>query len=1041
MEGSEVILIIQLNISANYIKDLIQNMFKKLVIPLTDEFDINDRGVKVKALVHHLSFEGVSSIERVESVESIWSPLYPDRPPEILSNATKLQIVQPVQVYIARLDDLKKKGTEKITSFIQIMPNVKLDLTASPRPIKKGGFVLKPRKEFTGPLVCITFSDLDFGALPLEEKVKERITNSIREKAEEICIDIPVSSLIKSVGKDPALQPALKSLTELIGKNPVVVNAAASGYGKMELTTDGRMSWSSLDVQRVAFRLEFLGGDYLGIDTWKRFYSGDIVTDLDLSGSPEELTKTDWSVFIDRTTLLAVFSGIIREELKSSTEFELKSGLDSNWYDSWPEYREDGEYVLSEGRAVATIGFNGRGHFEGCAIDVDEVSFVFELLLKETNVLQVRGSFSWNLDNWDVVGCGLKKAFEFNPYTFLLGGFAGPFGMALFNPFGFAIILLGAIYIASTEKPPTAERPKCTYTEDKTSFLCEYPIPPPIDNREFGRMDTTSVRGLTRGLLLGGKITSPRDIKPSLLIVGDVWPFEWRHEDPCKKKVELMVYAEFPYFEGPYVEINEISVRNDRFEQFRPYLKTTPDGPSGYSLSSKVVVQIPRAELKPEYLAAPYPCEILIKSNAGAYWITLPPIPVLTREIEEELEKALPDLRKIGCEPQPYDDPFRRGIEITPPGPSDGPDWFGVHRDRRTSVPENYNIWRINAGKLKPGEHIEMRASNRILARGIADSRGFAEMSVFAQLESEETMFSLRALGNGEETQPMHETTTTTNVVRSVKTRTQDETIKETHALTIMRVQLLQQSRLEINDSCIDLDAGFFESYPALFVLTPYSLSVYDVSIPGYPRRSYQLPAAGLHSVVMWKGMLITADSQGLALPLDRQRSGTRIFEDSGIRALKAGQEYLYVLKDNDIIDVLSRNFERIHSFQMESGLPILDIAATSHLLAVSRSDRIDVYNMENPNQTTPATTYAISGAMKISRAKLAISNNSFYLHNPNGGGRIVDFSEGNGIVTADYYYEDPWFVRSVRVGNVFARLGLNSTQLELYSIAGAKIR
>ena len=141
-----------------------------------------------------------------------------------------------------------------------------------------------------------------------------------------------------------------------------------------------------------------------------------------------------------------------------------------------------------------------------------------------------------------------------------------------------------------------------------------------------------------------------------------------------------------------------------------------------------------------------------------------------------------------------------------------------------------------------------------------------------------------------------------------------------------MRIQSRQQSRLEIDDSCIGIDAGYFENYPALFVLTKHTLSVDHVSIPARPRRSYRLPVAGLHSIVMWKGMLITADSQGIALPLDRQHSETRIFQDSGIRALEAGKEYLYLLKDDGRIHVLSGNLEKIHSLQIGSRLPISDI-------------------------------------------------------------------------------------------------------------------
>lgn len=147
------------------------------------------------------------------------------------------------------------------------------------------------------------------------------------------------------------------------------------------------------------------------------------------------------------------------------------------------EYTDDGGYFLSDGRAIATIEFNGELHHEGCNIDIEPVRFFFELSLKEKNLLNMSGRISWDLVDSDIVVCGLKKGFEFNPYTFVLGGFAGPFGMALFNPLGFATILLGVIYVASTKKPDKIkEKAECTYSDDKTSFVCKYPIPP-IDTK------------------------------------------------------------------------------------------------------------------------------------------------------------------------------------------------------------------------------------------------------------------------------------------------------------------------------------------------------------------------------------------------------------------------------------------------------------------------------------------------------------------------------------------------------------------------------
>lgn len=1009
--GVRAILFIQFSIAADPFRTLILHRFQKLVIcPPPSEFDFLGK----RAIIHHLEFKFLPNIRRVP-----WTVSY--RHPESGRGSdarytsmagTKLQIVQPVGVYVATLDDLKKKGIEMTTSFAAT-PMIKIifDLTVSPP--RSGGFLRTPVVE--SPRLCLSYSGIDFGGLEgmIDPKEKKTITDSLAEKLLEKCDDIP-----------------LKALSELLDGYPDVINAAASGYGSED------------NITHLAFRFEVAGsGSYTSPESWKHFYSGDIV--FGLGCSQEELAKMEWSVFIDKYILLPAIINKFRGPLSTSPDFSLHWGPDGQWFSTWPETTDDGTYYISEGRAISIIKFGGDVPDVCDSLDIGVDPTVFIEILASKSKLQIHGQISWDVDDTDMLRCAFVKGLELALPGVVIGALFGPVGIVIGALIGFFVGFLGALIAAVFATPTLPSVPKCTTSG--TAIDCEQPIPDMSSlGGAFGvKIQFSGLRGVEGGLLLGGTVVPPRDISPPLLsafIIGGPSPFEWIWENACDPTTDLIVTGGATYFEGDRygggtpVKVCEISIRNDSLEQFRPYLRTVLDGTYYSSIRTNIIFDIPRAKLKPEYLAAPYPCEILIKSNGGARWITLPPIPTLTPEIEAALnEQRTPAWRKLNCTGKlPWVDLFERGFEIKPTGPSDGPDWFDLVDSRLTMVPEDYNIWRIVAGKLVPGQRVEMYTSTGILAQGIANSRGFAELGLFAPLQSEQTTFSLRLSGEEREMQPGFETK---NFVSSTDDRMQNENGSEPQALSIKRIQLLQQSRLEINESCIDFTAGTFEGYPALFVLTLRGLYMYDVSSPRYVRLSYSLPQPGFRSIALWKGMLITTDGHTLTQFVNRQSITSRVFEDSDILALRTSQNYLYML-GKDRIDVLSSSLDKISSLQIEKGLPVLDMAVTTDLIALCRGERIDVYDMKNVNRTKRA--HAINGAIKISRARLAISKNAFYVHNPNGGGMVIDFGDGSAIVAAEYH-EDPWFVNSVRVGNLFARVGSNSTELELYRIVGTK--
>jgi hypothetical protein len=1015
-------MLIQFNIDAEKFQALILNRFQRVRLCLPNEFEVRTK----RSIVDHIRPTGLPTIRRVSWLQIINVPRADSLVVEpSWITGSKLQIVQPIHVYIAHLDELKKAAGKVNNVFVEFEINVILDLTIS-LPATPG-FLFKPEPK-RPPEICLSFSEIDWGLARDEvtEEQKKTIIDSIKKNTKEICTKVDLSSL-----------------TELLGYYPDIINAGVSAYG----------TWD--DVDQIAIRLEVRDPGmtimyrYSIEASWKRFYEGYITEDMD--GSIEDLSTMDWSVFIDQRILLPAILNRFKSQISSSRKFSLEDGPHAEWYSSRMEFDmtrpyED-MYVTHYGLAIVQIKFSGEAiDVMECGwrkIDLDlDITVTAELLVKAPNLLQIHARISWDSNDLELLCIEFTAGLEGALFGASFGGWAGPIGAAVGAIVGFIVGFIGAIVAATIVKPPSGRTPGCTESDEGKTLDCELPVAS-MASDAFGVLEISRIRGIAGGLLLGGTLKSPPK-SSDLFDVPSVEPFRWEWENPCIREPKYMVRGNVTYGFHSLSEVCEIKVREDPLKQFEPYLKFFRPATTPGQEQTDIRLSIPQAELKPEYLSAPYPCHILFKTSAGARWITVGTIPKLTPEREAELKEDLPHLRSVEgfCIPLPYYNPFRRGEVIRPTFVSDEPeDWFGLTGKDQVNGDEDYNIWRIIAGKLMPGEHVELRTNDGrlLLAEGVANSRGFAELGMLAPLKSEKTEFSLkRTFSDNHGTQPEIEAS---NIVRSVDdVRARDETTKENQALTIKRIQLKHQCTLDINGSCLGLTVGLFEGYSTIFILTDQGLNMYDVNNPRYPRLSYQLPESGLHSVVMWKGMLITADNQGLALPLDQQRSATRIFEDTGIRALKAGREYLYALKDDDRIDVLSRDFERIRSFQMESGSPVVDIAATSSLVAVNRVHRIDVYDMQNPNGPTPARTLAINGAVKLSTAKLATSNNSFYVHNPNGGGRVIDFSEDSGIVTAEYH-EDPWFVGAVRMDNVFARLGLNSTQIELYRIVGTRTR
>jgi hypothetical protein len=937
----------QFNISEEHIAAILLEKFKKQKICLPTEFK-DDKGRP--SMVDHIEFwtpaiqnQSGEVIINIPNPSPEWSATGHLEPRSIKTDFG-VAVVENVSLYIATIDNLEAMNLNALNpeAFIAPLAKVTFDLTMQ---VNAGV-----------PRLCMQMSDVRFG-IDVEPAVLAKIRASIG--AITFCEVFDLSTL-----------ETLK-------------------LGKLEVVNAG-VSYDS-DLRIVALRLEVRDEAFDSVatlDSWKRFYSGDIAADLGIEG--KYLKGRDWSLFVGQRPLVASAVKLVAESLSGpgAGKFSLNTGPDGGWttIHSLPAGAMLGRIDVSFGGEIVDACTCLWGEID---LDVD-VTATIVIDVMDPNILRSRVKLDWALNDLEVFCCSMSAA-AFWP---VVGGILLEDGKIDWNQFllglefGPLAGFLGVIYTSTTKTPPGAElKGECKKVSD-TEFTCKQAVE--FKHPVFGELTLKSADGLSNGLLLSGDLGPIRNHSHARLDM-TATDFSWMVSGACSGVFDTTTTAEIVLRntgESPLV-LCEAALRSDPVGQFGPSVKI-----SG-GLVSGGAHQISISSLTKEYLANPYPLKLLFKTNGGARLVTIP----APKALSDDARVTMLDAWKAGC--SSLSDTFWE-TEIRPKwGLDPGRPGVDIH------------IWDIAIGGLQPGESVSiLNTDSQIVNTAAASSFGVAQIAAFvpAGRTDGEISISRKSNHNGA-TSPA-----------------------EGYQFYMHQALLMRETIFDLGDRCIHLDAGRIHGADSVVIATSGGLHVFNLTAPALPNLAESISIPGLRGATIWQDRCIAWGEQGLAV---LQVGGNGFTEavvdagDRGVLSLSRSGGFFYVLTDASI-DVYDRALKLVGREHVEGADRI---AASGGMLVAGRGDSILAFDLSDGQSPKGTGEFEFGDIAGLLPRRLLDDRAVFFVQSAEGGS-LLEFSVQNQMQEIARFEQTPWFVGSAKVGQTVARLDSAGRGLSVYNIA-----
>ncbi len=219
--------------------------------------------------------------------------------------------------------------------------------------------------------------------------------------------------------------------------------------------------------------------------------------------------------------------------------------------------------------------------------------------------------------------------------------------------------------------------PDCS--QEGNSFMCDKKFSFGKD-KILGRMIFEETGANPEGLILRGSFGDSLELKRNPSFAIHIREFQWWPEEASCNGVGGMAantdISVINYGIVSFCSESKAIVIDDSLNQFKPFIRFWERGsPQNPTSLLRIFVQIPKTEVKEEYLSNPYPLKMLIQTTAGARYITVPPFKRITDEEAEKIrggwEKAIKSecnklnsaLNKIRKLPHPPRGPLEENIE------------------------------------------------------------------------------------------------------------------------------------------------------------------------------------------------------------------------------------------------------------------------------------------------------------------------------------------------------------------------------------------
>ena len=571
---------------------------------------------------------------------------------------------------------------------------------------------------------------------------------------------------------------------------------------------------------RVTMRVE-VNGSGNSVPAWSSFFNGPV---------PDLLSSNDWSVLIDKDLIVPVVVSRVAGGIQDAPSFSLDSGPSGAW-------------SFAFGPRVV-VSFSGEA-IDACTclwgeIDVDvDVTMTATLSVPQNNTLRMNCTIEHDANDAEVFCCAMTAA-QFWPIVGALMLDKGIvdwgqlFGGILLGPLA---VFIGTVVMAANQTPDFDAPESCTKISDE-ELQCDQPV---NISAGLGTLTLTGIVGLPQGPLLSGTLFTGTSFGVGVLGT-EVSPFSWGITGSCNSGFHPSQSAGVLLTNNGSAPIGvcECSVIEDSDPQ-DVYLADLSDG--GQQPSWVVGFVTIGANMTDEFLAAPYPCKLKIKSSGGARIITLaPPTSISDEEMQALQMQAL--LAKVNC----YSavDPFWGATgkfnpkwHVDPP-----PDGFVEH------------LWDVFIGGLQPGERVQaVDALGEARAAVTADRRGVARLTAVVAPATGGAELALVRVAAGDKGSPI-----------SAFSHAHVEASAETRRVLIKEVTLIRRATLPLFGQCSQLSSGRMGGIPSVIAVTENGVRVFDVRTPRVARLAQTVVARGIRGAALWLDRLVVWGEQGIAL-------------------------------------------------------------------------------------------------------------------------------------------------------------------------------
>ncbi|HRP23508.1 hypothetical protein [Thauera sp.] len=761
-------------------------------------------------------------------------------------------------------------------------------------------------------------------------------------------------------------------------------------------------------LTRLTIRLELGPVASNSASQWAAFLAGSIKPNPNAGA---------WSIFIDGGLLVQSAVARITAGLAGPIDddtFDLESGPSGIFLNHIPTIN-----ALFSGPGVS-LAFSGEA-VDACVclwdeIDLDvDITALIAFSVPAPNSLTMSLSIDWDLSDFELVCCAFTAG--------IFWGFIGTnllqeekinWGEFLGGLVGLPVVFSAAITQSHDQVGKFIDLGDDWEQIGKSKKHYRRTTHVNFPNAGLGTMTLTHVVGIEGGLALSGAL-GPIDVleNAELSAMTDEW--SWKVDDPCASNPILQAgfninfnpVGGFTSTKAPLVVCRaEILPASDPLGQFQPHLEV-----SNFSLR----LSIPLAQLLTEYIAAPYPVQLILVTNGGVRIFTIPPIPILTQAQIQTTMQQVELMAPAICKDWTLVEAFWKGMHFHPAWMIDPPP------DREIT-----GLWQIVVSGLNAGQRVQLLSpAGTVLATAGPGPMGEGGARLSALVSPAAGAIGIQTEGPEGQSLPL---------ARRQPLRLHaegDGEVPDRHQLVrranrqiiIRQTQLFAAARIRVEKHFGTAAVGTLGGRAMLAIVSATRLLVWDIGHCDAPRIVRIEHVGGLRGVLFDRHGLVAWGRSGL-LRLAQIHARLEPFGDQApVEGLAhAGGRLVAVAED--ALSLRSGGKAILESLQ-----PIQALAAdraeiaTIELdtLVLRRSDRlIEPASVTLPEPVSVTAAFGRSGAFAVTTQRA-------------GTYVIQRGKDGTATISEHYPLRPPWFAASLRSGRTLVRFDRSAGEITLY--------